>query len=455
MDLTCFKTYDIRGKLGENFDGEIVKQIARAFALHLDVKRVIIGFDARETSETFANIFADAIKEFGADALLIGLSGTEEMYWAVSEYGASGGVQVTASHNPIDYNGLKMVKAGSQPLDNEKDFRILKKLAGKPIHFDGERKGKKIDKSRMARIAYVEKILSFVDLKKFRPLKIVFNSGNGAAGPALDKILSKLEKESVFLDIFRINHNPNSDFPNGIPNPMLKENQQITSEAVLKYKADLGVAFDGDFDRCFFFDETGRFLPSEYLVGLFAQIFLKRNHGSRIVFEPRLIRNTLEIIKDNGGVGVMSRTGHVFMKKEMRKHDAIYGGEISAHHYFRDFAFCDSGMIPWLLLVEHLSEVKEPLSFIFKDRFEKFPSSGEQNFLVEDPNSIINFLAKKYEDCGTIDHTDGLSVNLQDWRFNIRKSNTEPYLRLNVEGMNAFIVEQGVKKIVNVIKSGR
>ena len=455
MDLTCFKTYDIRGQIGKNFDSKIVKRIARAFALHINAKRVVIGFDARETSGLFAAIFAKAINEFGADALLIGLSGTEEMYWAVSEYNACGGVQVTASHNPIDYNGLKMVKAGSQPLDEKRDFMALKKLAEKPIHVIGKCRGKSVDKSKEARGVYVDQILSFVDLNKIRPLKIVFDSGNGAAGPTLDKILSKLEKESIELDILRINHDPDSRFPNGIPNPMLKENQQKTSEAVVKHKADLGVAFDGDFDRCFFFDETGRFLPSEYLVGLFSQIFLKREHGSRIIFEPRLIRNTLEIIENNGGVGVMSRTGHVFMKKEMRENDAIYGGEISAHHYFRDFAFCDSGMIPWLLLVEYLSEVNKPLSFIFKDRFKKFTSSGEQNFLVEDPNSIIYLLAKKYEDCATIDYTDGLSVNLEDWRFNLRKSNTEPYLRLNVEGRNASIVEQGVKKIVKIIQFGR
>ena len=431
--LTCFKAYDIRGEINVDIDEDVAYRVGRAVSQHFEAGSVVVGFDARETSPSFADAVLCGICDAGSDALTIGQAGTEEMYWAVTEFGACAGIEVTASHNPINYNGMKVVKLGSQPLDDTSDFQVIKALAGSADWSAASRTGDVIDKSVEARAKYVEKVLSFVDVDALRPLKVVVNSGNGAAGPAFDAIAARLMDLGAPIDFIRVHHTPDHTFPNGIPNPLLPENHAATTDVVRAHGADMGVAFDGDFDRCFFFDEVGQFVPSEYVVGLLASIFLDREQGGKIVHDPRVIWNTQDIITEKDGVAVPSKTGHAFIKQTMRAHQALYGGEMSAHHYFRDFAYCDSGMIPWLLVAELVSKSGRSLGDWVRARFEKFPSSGERNFTVGNADLAIGAVLAEYQDGASLDDLDGVSLAFADWRFNLRKSNTEPLVRLNVE----------------------
>ena len=433
-ELTCFKAYDIRGEIGVNIDEDVVYRIGRAVAQHFSAKSVVIGFDARETSPAFAAAAARGAMDAGADVLDIGMAGTEEMYWAVTEFGACAGIEVTASHNPINYNGMKIVKSDSRPLSDADDFQVIKALAGSQDWSSGAEIGKELDRLVEARRAYVDRVLSFVDFKALRPLKIVVNSGNGAAGSTFDALADRLSFLGAPLEFIRVHHAPDATFPNGIPNPLLPENHPATADVVLREGADMGVAFDGDFDRCFFFDGAGRFVPSEYVVGLLAAIFLDKEAGGKVVHDPRVIWNTQDIVAGKGGVAIQSKTGHAFIKHTMRAERAIYGGEMSAHHYFRDFAYCDSGMIPWLLVVELVSKSGRSLADWVRDRFEAFPSSGETNFRVADAGTAIDRVLAAYrDDALSLDETDGVSLAFADWRFNLRRSNTEPLVRLNIE----------------------
>ena len=431
--LTCFKAYDIRGEINVNIDEDVAYRIGRAVAQHFDAESVVVGFDARESSPSFAVAVARGICDAGSDVITIGMAGTEEMYWAVTEFGACAGIEVTASHNPINYNGMKIVKLGSQPLVDTNDFQVIKLLAGSADWLAALRTGDVIDKSVEARTKYVDQVLSFVDLDVLRPLKVVVNSGNGAAGPTFDAIAARLMNLGAPMDFIRVHHSPDHTFPNGIPNPLLPENHSATADVVRAHGADMGVAFDGDFDRCFFFDEAGQFVPGEYVVGLLASIFLDQEQGGKIVHDPRVIWNTQDIVTKQGGVAVQSKTGHAFVKQTMRDHQALYGGEISAHHYFRDFAYCDSGMIPWLLVAELVSKSSLSLGDWVRACFEKFPSSGERNFTVADADIAIDAVLAEYQDGASLDDLDGVSLAFTDWRFNLRKSNTEPLVRLNVE----------------------
>ena len=451
--LTCFKAYDIRGEIDVNIDEDIAYRIGRAAAQHFGAKSIVIGFDARETSPAFAAAAARGAMDAGADVLDIGMAGTEEMYWAVTEFSAWAGIEVTASHNPINFNGMKIVKSGSQPLDDAGDFQVIKALAGSQEWSSRAEVGKELDRSEVARKAYVDRVLSFVDVKALRPLKIVVNSGNGAAGPTFDALADRLTELGAPLEFIRVHHTPDATFPNGIPNPLLPENHSSTADVVKAEKADFGVAFDGDFDRCFFFDETGQFVPGEYVVGLLASIFLEKEAGAQIVHDPRVIWNTQDIVAHKGGIAVQSKTGHAFIKQTMRSHEAVYGGEMSAHHYFRDFAYCDSGMIPWLLIAELVSRSGRSLGDWVKDRFAAFPSSGEMNFKVADAGKAIESVLSAYRaDALSIDETDGVSLAFDDWRFNLRRSNTEPLVRLNVEGRgNADTLAAHVSAIVDLL----
>ena len=452
-DLSCFKAYDIRGEIGVNIDEDIAYRIGRAAAQHFGAKSIVIGFDARATSPAFAAAAARGAMDAGADVLDIGMAGTEEMYWAVTEFSAWAGIEVTASHNPINFNGMKIVKSGSQPLDDAGDFQVIKALAGSQEWSSRAEVGKELDRSEVARKAYVDRVLSFVDVKALRPLKIVVNSGNGAAGPTFDALADRLTELGAPLEFIRVHHTPDATFPNGIPNPLLPENHSSTADVVKAEKADFGVAFDGDFDRCFFFDETGQFVPGEYVVGLLASIFLEKEAGAQIVHDPRVIWNTQDIVAHKGGIAVQSKTGHAFIKQTMRSHEAVYGGEMSAHHYFRDFAYCDSGMIPWLLIAELVSRSGRSLGDWVKDRFAAFPSSGEMNFKVADAGKAIESVLSAYRaDALSIDETDGVSLAFDDWRFNLRRSNTEPLVRLNVEGRgNAATLAAHVSAIVDLL----
>jgi phosphomannomutase len=434
-ELTCFKAYDIRSEIGVNIDEGIAYRIGRAVAQHFSAKSVVIGFDARETSPAFSAAASQGARDAGADVINIGMAGTEEMYWAVTEFGACAGIEVTASHNPINYNGMKIVKSGSRPLDDAGDFQLIKALAASQDWASPSRVGKTRDVADAARDKYVDRVLGFVDVATLAPLKIVINSGNGAAGPTVDALIDRLAAQGAPLDVIRVHHDPDSTFPNGIPNPLLPENRAATADVVLREGADMGVAFDGDFDRCFFFDGAGRFVPGEHVVGLLAAIFLDKEAGGKIVHDPRVIWNTQDIVAANGGVAIQSKTGHAFIKQTMRAERAIYGGEMSAHHYFRDFAYCDSGMIPWLLIAELVSRSGRSLTDWVKDRFAAFPSSGEMNFKVDDAGkAIANVLSAYRADALSLDETDGVSLAFEDWRFNLRRSNTEPLVRLNVEG---------------------
>lgn len=456
-ELTCFKAYDIRGEIGVNIDEDIAYRIGRAAAQHFNAKTIVIGCDARETSPAFGAAASRGARDAGADVVNIGMAGTEEMYWAVTEFGACAGIEVTASHNPINYNGMKIVKSGSRPLDDADDFQMIKALAGSQEWSGGAEVGKELDRSKEARKAYVERVLSFVDVKALRPLKIVVNSGNGAAGPTFDALADRLSFLGAPLEFIRVHHAPDATFPNGIPNPLLPENHAATADVVKAEGADFGVAFDGDFDRCFFFDEAGQFVPGEYVVGLLATIFLEKEVGAKIVHDPRVIWNTQDIVAHKGGIAVQSKTGHAFIKQTMRAHEAVYGGEMSAHHYFRDFAYCDSGMIPWLLIAELVSRSGRSLGEWVKDRFAAFPSSGEMNFKVDDAGKAIeNVLSAYRADARTLDETDGVSLAFKGWRFNLRRSNTEPLVRLNVEAReNVGALEAHVSAIAELFGGTR
>ena len=431
--LTCFKAYDVRGELGVDFDTDIAYRIGRSVAQHFRAKKIVIGRDARKTSPELAAAVAHGISDGGADVLDLGLCGSEEMYWAVTELGACAGIEVTASHNPINYNGMKIVKSGSRPLDDIKDFKKIKTLAENATWDGGLVGGNIEDVSVEGRTKYVDQCLGFIDVAALKPLRIVVNCGNGAAGPTFDAIADALINKFAPIEFIRVHHEPDHTFPNGIPNPLLPENHPATSDVVVSENADFGVAFDGDFDRCFLFDARGEFVSGEYVVGLLASIFLKKENGGKIVHDPRVVWNTQDIVAENGGITIQSKTGHAFIKQTMRSHGAVYGGEMSAHHYFRDFAYCDSGMIPWLLIAELISKTGKNLRDLVADRFEKFPSSGEMNFKVADADKTITSVMTEYQSIAELDTMDGISLSFSGWRFNLRKSNTEPLVRLNVE----------------------
>ena len=443
-NLSCFKAYDVRGKLGEEFNEDIAYRIGRATAQSQNAQTVVLGFDARATSQGLAQAVAKGVCDAGANVMDIGLAGTEEVYSAVVELNVSAGIEVTASHNPIDYNGMKIVKCGSQPLTDQ-EFGAIKSLAEENSFVLPKYEGLVLDKKEAARNAYITKVIGFVDCSNLKPLKIVINSGNGAAGPTLDALNYKLKEKGVKTNFVFVHHDPDPSFPNGIPNPLLEENRSSTADTVVTEKADFGVAFDGDFDRCFFFDNLGNFIPAEYLVGLFSEVFLAKEKGGKIVHDPRVIWNTIDIVSQFNGHALLSKTGHAFVKATMRKHEAIYGGEMSAHHYFRDFAYCDSGIIPWLLVWECLSTSNLSLSDLIVDRKNRFPSSGELNFKVSNAATCLESVQRHFASTtALIDELDGLSISFKNWRFNLRSSNTEPLIRLNIEtrGDQSLLIEK-------------
>jgi phosphomannomutase len=451
--LTCFKAYDIRGRLGHDLDDGIARRVGRAFAETLNARRVVLGRDIRASSESLAAAVAAGLMDAGVEVLDLGLSGTEEMYFATAHLAADGGICVTASHNPMDYNGMKMVQAGSAPLDPATTMPAIRALA-ESQSFAPPRAGGRITDASATRVAYVDRVLSFVDIAALRPLHILVNCGNGAAGPTFDAIADALAMRGAPLRFTRLHHIPDGGFPNGIPNPLLPENQPVTADAVIAAGADMGVAFDGDFDRCFFFDDAGRFVPGEYVVGLLAETFLAKEPGASIVHDPRVILATQAAVARAGGRAIMARTGHAFLKQALRDTGAVYGGEMSAHHYFRDFACCDSGMIPWLLIAELMGRSGQSLATLLADRRAAFPSSGEINFTVADTAQSIARIEAAYAPRATTrDDTDGLSLDFGTWRLNLRASNTEPLLRLNVESRaRPDLVDHVVAEITALLK---
>ncbi|EIQ78983.1 phosphoglucomutase/phosphomannomutase, C-terminal domain protein [Shigella flexneri 1235-66] len=394
-----------------------------------------MGGDVRLTSESLKLALANGLMDAGTDILDIGLSGTEEIYFATFHLGVDGGIEVTASHNPMDYNGMKLVRENAKPISGDTGLRDVQRLAEEnnfaPV--DAQLRGsyKKIS----ILDAYVDHLMGYIDFANFtRPMKLVVNSGNGAAGHVIDAIEKRFVAASVPVSFIKVHHQPDGTFPNGIPNPLLPECRKDTADAVKEHGADLGIAFDGDFDRCFLFDGEGQFIEGYYIVGLLAEAFLQKEPGAKIIHDPRLTWNTIDIVTKAGGIPVMSKTGHAFIKERMRKEDAIYGGEMSAHHYFRDFAYCDSGMIPWLLVAELIAKSNLSLETLVSERMNAYPCSGEINYKVNNASVMIEAIEQQYALMAEqIDKVDGLSMEFSDWRFNIRTSNTEPLLRLNVE----------------------
>ncbi|VTT27050.1 Phosphomannomutase dehydrogenase [Klebsiella pneumoniae] len=432
--LNCFKTYDIRGRLEEEINEDVSYRIGRAFGEYLKPKSVVLGGDARLTSESLKQSLARGLQDSGVDVLDIGLAGTEEIYFATWHLDLDGGIEITASHNPIDYNGMKLVSRGARPISGDTGLRDIQLLAEKNLFKKvNENKRGKYTKTSVVE-AYLDHLLTYININNIKPLKLVINSGNGAAGPIVDALEARFRALNVPLSFVKVHNNPDGSFPNGIPNPLLKECRADTSNAVIEHGANMGVAFDGDFDRCFFFDEKGQFIEGYYVVGLLAAAFLEKNPGEKIIHDPRLLWNTVDIVSKAGGEAIMSKTGHAFIKERMRKEGAIYGGEMSAHHYFRDFAWCDSGMIPWLLVTELLCLRGKSLGEMLNDYIVAWPTSGEINSTLKNPELAIERVKKYYSaQAEEIDFTDGISMSFGDWRFNLRSSNTESVVRLNVE----------------------
>ncbi len=447
-DLSCFKAYDIRGSVPDELNTDIAYQLGRAFAEEFLPKVVIVGRDIREESPALAAAVSRGLNDSGVDVLDIGLCGTEEVYFQTFHRQADGGIMVTASHNPKGFNGMKLVRAGSRPVSGDSGLFALRDRIRAGVFKDAPVKGQTT--TTLEKGEYVDHLLSYVEPGALRPLRIVGNPGNGGAGP-----LIHLLQERLPFEFSLIQETPDGTFPNGVPNPLLPENRAATTRAVVESNADFGIAWDGDFDRCFLFDERGEFIEVYYIVGLLAAAFLAKHPGEKIIHDPRLTWNTRDIVIQAGGTPVQSKTGHAFIKERMRAENAIYGGEMSAHHYFRDFAFCDSGMIPWLLVAELISRSGKPLSRLVGERMAAYPCSGEINYRVTDVASTINRVMEKYAPLNPeVDHTDGVSVDFSDWRFNLRSSNTEPLLRLNVESRgDAAAVARHVAEIEALIEA--
>ena len=447
--LTCFKAYDIRGKLGAELNEEVAYRIGRAYGTFVGSgKQVVVGGDVRQTSASLKLALANGLQDAGVNVIDIGLTGTEEIYFATFHLGVDGGIEVTASHNPMDYNGMKLVREGSKPISGDTGLKDIQRMAEENDFPAVTTHGTYSQQSCLD--AYVQHLLGYIDLKALKPLKLVMNAGNGAAGHVVDALEAEFQRLQVPVTFIKVHNDPDGTFPHGIPNPLLPENRADTRNAVLEHKADMGIAWDGDFDRCFLFDENGEFIEGYYIVGLLAEAFLQQHAGAKIIHDPRLTWNTIDVVKAAGGEPIQSKTGHAFIKERMRLEDAIYGGEMSAHHYFRDFAYCDSGMIPWLLVAQLMSVKNQALSALVDERIALYPCSGEINFHVADVKASIAAVRDHFAALQplVIDTTDGLSMEFADWRFNLRGSNTEPVLRLNVESrQNLALMQAQVEKI--------
>lgn len=430
--LSCFKAYDIRGKLGTELNEDIAYRIGRAYGQIYQPKTVVVGCDIRLTSEELKQATIRGLNDAGVDVLDLGMTGTEEVYFGAFHLDVQGGIEITASHNPMDYNGMKLVRENARPISADTGLKDIQALAENNEFSEVTSKG--TTKKYNILPEFVDYLMNYIDPAKIRPMKLVVNAGNGAAGHVIDAIEIKFKELNIPVEFIKIHHEADGNFPNGIPNPILIENRASTLDAVIKHSADMGIAWDGDFDRCFLFDEKGQFIEGYYIVGLLAQAFLLKQAGEKIVHDPRLVWNTFDIVEQYQGTAIQSKSGHAFIKDVMREHNAAYGGEMSAHHYFRDFAYCDSGMIPWLLAIAVLSETGKSLSSLVEEMIAKFPCSGEINFKVADTQATIQKIFDHYADQQPeIDQTDGVSLNFGAWRFNVRASNTEPLLRLNIE----------------------
>lgn len=463
MSLACFKTYDIRGRLGDELNEDLAYRIGRAYGIVIKGKNIVVGGDARASSKMLTHALSNGLRDSGMNVVDIGLVGTEEIYFATSYLAMDGGIIVTASHNPIDYNGMKLVGVDSKPISRTCGLSEIEQLTEtQPWLSRTENIAIDIGTYHQCNnlIPYVNHLMTYITPTKIKPYKLVVNSGNGAAGHVIDEIERQFAQLSIPIDFIKLHHQADASFPHGIPNPLLIENRQSTIDAVIEHNADMGIAWDGDFDRCFLFDETGAFVEGYYIVGLLAQAFLQHEPGAKIIHDPRLTWNSIEMIEQAGGQAILCETGHAPIKEAMRKENAIYGGEMSAHHYFRDFFFCDSGMIPWLLIIQLLSVKKITLSQAVNARIAAYPSSGEINLKLNNTKQAIDAVLRHYQTTAShVDYTDGISMEFtptqsdQQWRFNLRVSNTEPVIRLNVESKaNKALMQQKTHDILLLLK---
>jgi len=446
--ISCFKAYDLRGRIPGELNDDVAYRVARGVAQFLSPQRIVVGRDIRLSSEALADAVCKGLTDSGVDVYDIGVCGTEGVYFATFDGGYDGGIMITASHNPPDYNGMKFVREGSKPISGDNGLQEIRALAERAQFPAPKRTGvrRKIDVMQ----SYVAHLLSYIDLAKLKPLKIVVNAGNGGAGLIVDQLEARLP-----FNFIKVHHEPDGRFPNGIPNPMLEENRVSTAEAISAHRADFGIAWDGDFDRCFLFDERGRFIEGYYIVGLLASVLLRGQPGGKVVHDPRLTWNTIDIVEAAGGSAVLSKSGHAFIKQRMREVDGVYVGEMSAHHYFRRFAYCDSGMIPWLLIAQILSETGAALSKLVDERIGLYPVSGELNYRVPDAKATIAAFESRYAPQALLlDRTDGVSFEFPDWRFNLRTSNTEPLIRLNVEARGSIeLMNAKTEECLSMLKS--
>ncbi|MEZ8819936.1 phosphomannomutase CpsG [Vibrio sp. 10N.222.54.A1] len=450
LDLNCFKNNDIRGVIGKQINEPLAYLLGKAFGEYVlsakpetsldGLAQVVIGRDNRKTSLSLQEAMTKGLIESGITVIDLGMTGTEEVYFATRYLKAIGGIQITASHNPINYNGMKMVGVDASPISKNSGLDEIKRRIEELnqelncnlpfVHAQPSNSSR----SNSILAPYVEHLLSYITPSKLSPMKIVVNAGNGVAGHIIDALDNKFNELGVPITFIKVHHNPDGNFPNGIPNPLIRENQAATRDAVLEHSANLGIAWDGDFDRCFFFDEQGNYIEGYYIVGLLAEAFLVKQPNTTVLHDMRMTWNTIEIAKTHGGKAIGIKAGHALIKEKMRETNAVYGGEMSAHHYFRDFGYCDSGMIPWLLVIELMSKTQQSLHQLTSTSIDRFPSSGEINRRVSDPEQVMACVLSHYQDHAVeIDHTDGISMNMGSWRFNLRKSNTEPLIRLNVE----------------------
>ncbi|MCX8010504.1 MAG: phosphomannomutase [Ignavibacteria bacterium] len=446
-NIPCFKAYDIRGKVPTELDTNLAYKIGRALFKLLNCRKAVIGYDVRKSSPELSEALIKGLTDSGVDVFNIGLCGTEMIYFATPFLNADAGIMITASHNPPEYNGMKFVRSGSVAISGDSGLKDMENFI---LNDDFLPLSNSKGKVEMIDVMedFQNHLKKFYDADKIKPLKVVVNAGNGCAGLALDSLEKYLP-----IEMIKIFNEPDSNFPNGVPNPLLIENRKPTIDAIKKHNADLGVAWDGDYDRCFFFDENGNFVEGYYIVGLLAKSILKHFPNEKIIHDPRLTWNTIDVVTKAGGIPIQSKTGHAFIKERMRKENAIYGGEMSAHHYFRDNFYCDSGMIPFLLILQLISEENKSLSELTFEMMKKFPCSGEINTILNNPAEKIKQIQNIYRN-GKMDFTDGLSVEFEDWRFNLRMSNTEPILRLNVESRgDEKLMKTKTGELLNLIQS--
>jgi len=450
MTLACFKAYDIRGRVPEDLNPDIAWRIGYAYAEILKPGSVVVGFDARLECPPLVEALTAGLIAAGSNVINIGLCGTEEVYFQTAHRekdGIGGGIMVTASHNPKGYNGMKLVRQGSRPISGDTGLNAIRDRVSQ-ISTDIPQTAKpgtlSLDTNKSAYIAH---LLSYVDTNNIKPLKILADPGNGVAGPIVDALSQYLP-----FSITTVRGNPDGTFPHGVPNPLLPEMRALTAQAVLDSGANMGIAWDGDCDRCFLFDGAGNFIEGYYLVGLLAEAMLTKEPGAKIIHDPRLTWSTIADVERCSGVAIQSKTGHAFIKERMRQEDAVYGGEMSGHHYFRDFAYCDSGMIPWLLIADIMSQSGQTLAQLVGERMSAFPCSGEINFKTDASAATQRILDYYLPMKPERDNTDGVSLDFGDWRLNLRQSNTEPLLRLNIETRgDADKVQHHLTKIETLI----